>query len=36
MDRISEYRQIVNELLLEFVKNDINGQLIFDPIRDSP
>jgi hypothetical protein len=34
MDRINEYRQIVHQLLEDFVKNDINGQLIFDPIRD--
>jgi XisI protein len=34
MDRINEYRQIVHQFLEEFVKNDVNGQLIFDPIRD--
>jgi XisI protein len=34
MDRINEYRQIVHQFLEEFVKNDLNGQLIFDPIRD--
>jgi XisI protein len=34
MDRLNEYRQIVSELLSEFVKNDINGQLIFDFDRD--
>jgi XisI protein len=34
MDRINEYRQIIHQLLEEFIKNDINGQLILDPIRD--
>jgi hypothetical protein len=34
MDRINEYRQIVHQFLEDFVKNDVNGQLIFDPIRD--
>ncbi len=34
MDRLNEYRQIVRELLSDFVKNDINGQLIFDSDRD--
>jgi XisI protein len=34
MDRINEYRQIIHQFLENFVKNDLNGQLIFDPIRD--
>jgi XisI protein len=34
MDRITEYRQIVRECLSDFVKNDINGQLVFDSDRD--
>jgi XisI protein len=34
MDRLNEYREIVRELLSDFVKNDINGQLIFDLARD--
>lgn len=34
MDRINEYRQIVRECLSDFVKNDINGQLVFDVDRD--
>jgi hypothetical protein len=34
MDRITEYRQIVQEYLTEFAQNDSNAQLIFDPIHD--
>jgi hypothetical protein len=36
MDRINQYRQIVRECLSDFVRNDINGQLVFDVDRDSP
>jgi hypothetical protein len=34
MDRINEYRQIVQEFLSEFSKDDANAQLIFDLPRD--
>jgi hypothetical protein len=34
MDRINEYRQIVQEFLSEFSKDDANAQLIFDLHRD--
>jgi XisI protein len=34
MDRINEYRQIVQEFLEDFAKNDVNAQLIFDLSRD--
>jgi XisI protein len=34
MDRINEYRQIVQEFLSGFAENDANGQLIFDGDRD--
>ena len=34
MDRINEYRQIVRDFLEDFIKYDINAQLIFDNDRD--
>jgi hypothetical protein len=34
MDRIEQYRQIVQDFLTEFIKNDPNAQLIFDILRD--
>jgi XisI protein len=34
MDRIDEYRQVVQEFLEDFAKNDVNAQLIFDLPRD--
>jgi hypothetical protein len=34
MDRINQYRQIVQELLTEFAQNDGKAQLIFDQIHD--
>ena len=34
MDRINEYRQIVRDFLKDFIKYDINAQLIFDTDRD--
>ena len=34
MDRINEYRQIVRDFLEDFIKYDINAQLIFDTDRD--
>lgn len=34
MDRIDEYRQIVQEFLEDFTKYDPNAQLIFDLSRD--
>lgn len=34
MDRINEYRQIVQDFLADFVKNDTYAQLIFDILRD--
>ncbi|NJL91880.1 MAG: XisI protein [Coleofasciculaceae cyanobacterium SM2_1_6] len=34
MDRIEQYRQIVQDFLAEFIKNDPNAQLIFDIPRD--
>ena len=34
MDRISEYRQIVRDFLEDFIKYDVNAQLIFDTDRD--
>jgi XisI protein len=34
MDRINEYRQIVQEFLADFAKDDANAQLIFDLIHD--
>jgi hypothetical protein len=36
MDRIDEYRQIANEFLEDFAKNDPNAQLIFDRSHESP
>ena len=36
MDRVDEYRQITNEFLADFVKNDANAQLILDRSHDSP
>ncbi|WP_255348320.1 hypothetical protein [Calothrix sp. PCC 7507] len=33
MDRIDKYRQIVCDFLQEFATNDVQAQLIFDPIR---
>ena len=34
MDRINEYRQIVQEFLADFAKDDANAQLIFDLPHD--
>jgi hypothetical protein len=34
MDRVNEYRQIVQAFLADFAKNDANAQLIFDLDRD--
>ena len=34
MDRINEYRQTVRDFLEDFIKYDINAQLIFDTDRD--
>jgi XisI protein len=34
MDRINEYRQIVQEFLADFAKEDGNAQLIFDLPHD--
>ena len=34
MDRINEYRQIVRDFLEDFIKYDVNAQLIFDTDRD--
>ena len=34
MDRINEYRQVLQEFLEDFAKNDVNAQLIFDLSRD--
>jgi XisI protein len=34
MDRVDEYRQITNEFLADFVKNDANAQLILDQSHD--
>jgi XisI protein len=34
MDRINEYRQIVQEFLADFAKDDANAQLIFDLPND--
>ena len=34
MDRIIEYRQIVRDFLEDFIKYDVNAQLIFDTDRD--
>ncbi len=34
MDRINEYRQIVQEFLADFAKDDANAQLIFDLAHD--
>ena len=34
MDRISEYRQIVHDFLEDFIKYDVNAQLVFDNDRD--
>jgi XisI protein len=34
MDKVNEYRQIVQEFLANFAKNDANAQLIFDLDRD--
>jgi XisI protein len=34
MDRINEYRQIVQEFLSDFAKDDANAQLIFDLPHD--
>ena len=36
MDRLKEYRQIVRDFLEDFIKYDVNAQLIFDTDRDSP
>lgn len=34
MDRVNEYRQILQDFLSDFAKNDPNAQLIFDGERD--
>jgi hypothetical protein len=34
MDRIDKYREIVNNFLKDFAKNDANAQLIFDRSHD--
>ena len=34
MDRINQYRQIVQEFLIEFAQKDVNAQLIFDQTHD--
>ena len=34
MDRINEYSQIVCDFLKDFIKYDVNAQLIFDTDRD--
>ncbi len=34
MDRINEYRRIVQDFLEDFTKYDINAQLVFDIPRD--
>lgn len=34
MDRVNEYRQIIQKCLADFAHNDPNGQLVFDSVRD--
>jgi len=34
MDRINQYRQIVQDFLEDFIKNDAHAELVFDIPRD--